>query len=590
MAAFDADGLFRRAEQAFVAGRLNGARADLLQLLRMVHDHPAVLHLLALVEKKRGDLEAARLTFEQALKLAPTDPEINHNYALLLDALGEPTTALKHFNVALKARPGFANARFNRALLLQRLGRPGEAISELDALAGSSPANGQIQSARGTVLKDLERLDDAAAAYDAALAAEPGRMAALHGRARTALERGEQDASEHYRRALAKSPDDPTLQLGLAEALEAEGDPRAVEVLADAVAARPLWAEGQSILARMRWEAGEGARFTRDLEQALATLRGDRDLWFAYVCALAAAELRVEAAEAASRAQAALGGDDGLRLQEAIHASEAGDLERAERLYASLPPDVPGRAIHEAHHRIRRQQYEPALELAEQVRSQNAWDVAAWATMGLIWRATGDGRADWLHGQPGLTLAQQLDLTPEQIDMVAARLRSIHRTRAHPIGQSLRGGTQTRGRLFDRTEPEIRLLRDAVASAVAAYWTALPPADPAHPLLRWRDATPRLGGSWSVRLTGGGFHVAHIHSLGILSSACYLAVPASDAAKSGWLEIGRPPAALSLPLEPMAEIEPAPGRIALFPSTLYHGTRAFAEGERLTAAFDVLPG
>ena len=35
-------------------------------------------------------------------------------------------------------------------------------------------------------------------------------------------------------------------------------------------------------------------------------------------------------------------------------------------------------------------------------------------------------------------------------------------------------------------------------------------------------------------------------------------------------------------------IEPAAGHLALFPSTLYHGTTAFSAGERMTVAFDVV--
>jgi len=37
-------------------------------------------------------------------------------------------------------------------------------------------------------------------------------------------------------------------------------------------------------------------------------------------------------------------------------------------------------------------------------------------------------------------------------------------------------------------------------------------------------------------------------------------------------------------------IKPERGKLALFPSTLYHGTRNFAEGERMTVAFDVSAG
>ena len=40
-------------------------------------------------------------------------------------------------------------------------------------------------------------------------------------------------------------------------------------------------------------------------------------------------------------------------------------------------------------------------------------------------------------------------------------------------------------------------------------------------------------------------------------------------------------------LPPFRTVEPKPGRLALFPSYMWHGTRPFGEGERLTVAFDV---
>jgi hypothetical protein len=100
-----------------------------------------------------------------------------------------------------------------------------------------------------------------------------------------------------------------------------------------------------------------------------------------------------------------------------------------------------------------------------------------------------------------------------------------------------------------------------------------------------------FGPSWSVRLAGGGFHAAHFHPGGILSSACYISLPndlAGNPEKSGWLEIGRPPPELGLDLPPLATFEPKAGHLVLFPSYLFHGTRPFAGGERLTVAFDLV--
>jgi hypothetical protein len=95
-----------------------------------------------------------------------------------------------------------------------------------------------------------------------------------------------------------------------------------------------------------------------------------------------------------------------------------------------------------------------------------------------------------------------------------------------------------------------------------------------------------------VRLRGGGFHANHVHPQGAISSALYLALPEraeGDPSEAGWLVLGEPPRDLGLDLPPHTKIEPKAGRLALFPSWMWHGTRPFAEGERMTVAFDVAP-
>ena len=582
----DPNALMRRAEQAFVGGKLDSARADLHALSKLADEQPAVLHLLALVERKAGNNAAAVTAFQAALRLAPGDPQINTNYANLLSAAGDSDGALDHYARAIQSAPGLPDARFNRAMLLQRLSRFEEALAEIERLVSDHGADAKYLSARGALLRSLDRLGEAAEAFDAALAVDPGRPVALHGRARVAMERGEEHAAALYARAAAARPGDPEVLLGLAEALELQG--RAAEGIAGlavAVEREPRWAEGQALLARMRWEAGEGRAFTRDLEAAAGN-HNDPRLWSALAATLAGADLYAEAADAA--AKGALAGDEGLRLAEAGFASEAGDLDRADTLFAGLSANLPGRSLSEGRHSLRAGRYDQAVALLELARSEQPWEVAAWALTGLAWRLTGDERSEWLNDQPGFVNADDLGLDEDEIAAIADRLRSIHRTRAHPIGQSLRGGTQTRGRLFERSEPEIQLLASRLRAAVDNYWNGLPALDESHPLLRHRQAKPRIEGSWSVRLTGGGFHVAHFHSRGIVSSATYLAVPETKEPYEGWLEIGGWPAGHNLPLEPLYRIEPVPGRLALFPSYMFHGTRPFDEGERLTAAFDVV--
>jgi hypothetical protein len=181
-----------------------------------------------------------------------------------------------------------------------------------------------------------------------------------------------------------------------------------------------------------------------------------------------------------------------------------------------------------------------------------------------------------------------LGLSAVELGAIAERLRGFHKTRQHPAGQSLRYGTQTRGRLFERNDEQVGLLRAAIRRVVDAFWQQLPPYDASHPVLRHRGLSPEFAGSWSVRLTSGGFHVPHIHPRGIYSSAYYIALPEiSEYSQEGWLELGRPPPDLGLDCGPVKSIRPQVGHLALFPSTLYHNTVPFQSGERLSVAFDL---
>jgi hypothetical protein len=157
-----------------------------------------------------------------------------------------------------------------------------------------------------------------------------------------------------------------------------------------------------------------------------------------------------------------------------------------------------------------------------------------------------------------------------------------------PLEQSLRGGTQTDGPLFSRIEPEIRTLRAAIVETVQTYIAQLPSVDASHPLLGVPRAPVRFAGSWSVRLTDSGYHANHVHPAGWISSAFYVALPEGLGGEdsAGWLTLGEA-GEIGVDLPPLRMIEPKPGRLVLFPSTMWHGTRPFTAGERLTVAFDV---
>jgi hypothetical protein len=176
-----------------------------------------------------------------------------------------------------------------------------------------------------------------------------------------------------------------------------------------------------------------------------------------------------------------------------------------------------------------------------------------------------------------------------------ATLTPLHQARREPVRQSLRGGSQTSGRLFGRPDPVIAATEQALRRAVEG-WLATLPEDATHPFLRRKAPSVRFSGSWSVRLWSSGRHVSHIHTEGWMSSAFYVALPPSIGAahdaggSAGYLQFGQPLAELGLDLPPRRVLRPEPGRLALFPSYFWHGTVPFEDAQpRLTIAFDMQP-
>lgn len=559
----------------------------------------ALLHMRMAMEA--GDAARARLIGEAARRSFPSNAPLADATGDLAMKAGDPVAAEAHFAAACAAAPQVPAYAINHAIALQQLGRHREALALLARHEAACRRDARYASVRALSERALGRLHEAARWYDTALAIEPRRPRALHGRARVALERGEPDAVARFDRALAVTPSDAELWLGKAQALEAAGDVSAARSIAEQIVRQvPNFVAGLTYLAELRLAAGE-ADFTAPFREAAARAPQDPNIAAAHIEALAGLDYAAEAAEVAHEARRRFPGVKLFGLLEAIHAGAAGDYARAEAIFAGLADDSPARFLHEARHRLRGRDPEAAERLLQRVLATDPWDISAWALRGIAWRLAGSSRAEWLHDQPGLVQVQPLVGRDGLVADAIALLRRLHATSAMPLGQSLRGGTQTRGILFHRTEPVLAELHQAIRTTLEAYRDRLPPRDDTHPLLRHRESAWRLQGSWSVRLTGGiggtgDYHAPHIHPQGIISSALYLVVPEEaedDQLRRGWLEVGRPPPDLGLDLEPLKIIRPQEAHLALFPSTLYHGTTPFgasrrAEAERMTVAFDVI--
>jgi Tfp pilus assembly protein PilF len=443
--------------------------------------------------------------------------------------------------------------------------------------------------ARALTFISEQRMSEATQAFARAAALAPTDIAIAAGYAQACYATG-LPAAQLFARARQLAPANPDLTLRTAVALSAEGDMSAAESLMVATLdAHPDWLDGHRCLATMRWAAGRGSDFVQSYEDACRVQPRNPSLRLAWFSMLA----MVRDWPAATRVldEAAAFADERLLAPSRLYiACETGATAEAERL---LPMTEavrdPGMEICRIRHFLRTGQ----LVKAEAVTGRLCQTPAArlgWPYRSLTWRLQNDPRAQWLDGDPPYVQAFDLEFSRRELDELAALLRGLHTANAPYLEQSVRGGTQTDRPVLNRQEPVVQAVRQKFHDAVQQYIARLPAFESGHPLLGVARQPAQFSGSWSVRLSGQGFHISHTHPKGWISSAFYVALP--EAAQmgrppAGWINFGAPPPELGLPLHAYQSLEPRCGRLVLFPSTMWHSTTPFADGERLVIAFDV---
>lgn len=157
----------------------------------------------------------------------------------------------------------------------------------------------------------------------------------------------------------------------------------------------------------------------------------------------------------------------------------------------------------------------------------------------------------------------------------------------------LTNGQQSAGNLFKRNESSFQSLAALIKQQFLAYKLHYADADCA--LIQAFPDELEFTSSWYVKMQQGGHLNAHIHEIGWISGAVYLAMPPTNGLE-GAFEYGThgddypilaPQNALSFPT---AQIMPKVGDIVLFPSSLFHRTIPFnSVDSRICIAFDLKP-
>ena len=471
----------------------------------------------------------------------------------------------------------------------------GEEEQTLPALAHAAEdsQNPLLWQWKALLERSLDEHEAAIGSFARAAELAPAKVSIAHGHARTAMEAG-LDARALYEHALSLAPQNGQILVGMAAARVAAGESNlAIADLEARLATAPAWLYGHEQLAQIKATQGRAKEATSSLERALAQFPHAQPLWETLLNVQLRGGRYELLKQTVERARHVGVNSPEFSIYEGIHAAEFDSASRPASLFGPLAKHA-DKALDRwrVRHLLRVGAIDDAVALIDRLMIEDE-TAELWAYAATAWRLAGDARLDWLEGDSAFVRVTNLNDHLPQLDLLAQYLRSLHVAKGEYLDQSVRGGTQTDGPLLSRVDPLVRQLRGAIVGAVQNYIAQLPPADSRHPLLRRRrDRRVRFSGSWSVRLRSAGHHANHVHPLGWISSALYIALPDHDPAQredAGWLALGEPDEKLGIGLESWRKIEPKVGRLVLFPSHMWHGTVPFAHGERLTVAFDVAP-
>jgi len=565
---------------------------------------PDVLHLAALVAKTKGDAASAERFFRASLAARRKQPAVMANLANLLKVQGRTDEALVLYKQAVGHDPAFVNGWYGLALTLYENGQHAEAATALKRIlprAGKLPALLELHALIQWRLGDVH---EARKGFEKALQTDNSSSRCWFNYGNF-LREAEQlaDAVSAYRNAIAHGLRTEAVYLNLAEVLSDMGDPvQALDAFDEALHDHPLNAHVHYLRAKFCWESSaSSATHLSRLESSLATHPDSVDLWGSYFDLLSHEKSFDKILERLPVARRNCGEQLRFLLVDAVTRSAAGEMDRASELYEELlglDPESHQPRLSFAEHLLKCRDFARSAELYEHVLKSDRYNQRALAFLSTAWQQLGDERWQWLV-DPERSI-KVYDMEPPQgfssltefLGELASVLHARHGMSAHPLDQTLRGGTQTNGFLF-RTMNKTLLAFEKEIHRVCAQHVQAFPESPEHPF--WERNTGRfeLKGAWSVRLRAQGFHTNHFHSQGWISSACYVSLPkeiGSGEGREGYIQFGVPSVELGLDIEPFKVVKPQEGRIVLFPSYMWHGTLPFeSEQPRLTAAFDVAP-
>jgi tetratricopeptide (TPR) repeat protein len=599
--------LLRRALDLMNRNEIVAAEAALVGLLDERPEEPDALQLLGVLRRAQGRTDEAEALYRRSIAANPVQPQVHHNLGNLFYSLGRIDEALAAQREAIRLKPNYVEAYLNLGLALLMAGDFTGAEESFRAALRIQPNFTFAKQSLATALTEQNRPKEAEALLRQTLALgsrDPRQIAALEHNLGVAVKMQDRfdEALRLFDAAQTKVPDLIMVDYNRGNTLQHLGRlEEAVACYRRAIGRNPLHMAAHRDLNALLYRLGRDAEFLRSYDEVASLYPEYGALPLAKGEFLFLKEDYDRAEEEFRRAVHLKPDDvmphDGLGL---ILASK-GEFDAAiaeHETAVDMEPDNVQAWRNFSRTLVRAGDAKKAIEAAERALAIEPEDQGSLAIWSVALRAQGDSRDEGLNDYENFVQVFELEPPEGYADMDAfnhdlnAYLDRLHRDKRECIDQTLRGGTQTLDNIFGKGHLLVERLRARIDEAVDAYIAKLGD-DAAHPLLKRRRNAFKYSASWSSRLHDCGFHTNHVHPKGWISSAYYVALPdaVADAnAREGWLQFGAPDFEAGLK-NPVRRIErPAPGKLVLFPSYMWHGTTPFrSQQSRPTIAFDVVP-
>lgn len=552
-----------------------------------------VMYLNAL--RRVGKLDESYSGYKKASKQFKALPFVANGYGNLLIELNKTQEALKVFEHACRLHPNDYNLVLN---LARAYDRSGDHLKSTDMFRKAYQLDNKAVDAHlgyATQLMKLNRLDQAEAHYEKIYPTLSHDERIVNGILYCKRKRNKlADATKILAEQLGAVQRSKLLTQAYAGICVLMGQNREAELAYQhAISLAPQDIKLHEEIAKWLWSINDKEPF-RFYIANLGQAKDNLALWTSYAQLLISSKSFERASEVVSSLLLLNDVPVSVQLMASnVYRNLSKFDEALQYSSAALSDSLPASLNEHAYNLLAVGQNTQALKLAEKLVNAEPNDQGWWNLYGTCLRACNayDELAQLRDYNSMVRVSDLGDkLGAAFLADLTDNLLNRHKQVKHPIGQSLSEGSQTLEALFDDQDPVIQSLSEQILQEVEALCANLNHRK-GHPLLSRLNNSGEYTytGSWSVRLKQHGFHYPHFHSQGWISGVIYIQVPNELSQGQGWLEFGR---AHINNVNQDAEfaVKPVAGRLVLFPSFVWHGTKRFhSDATRLTVAFDLVP-